>query len=48
MTFDDPEDRSEGEDRHGEPVTRLEGPLRWSLNQGLLGTASIAVGAPLP
>ena len=32
-------------DRRGEPVGRLEGPLRWAVD---LNDASLAIAAPLP
>ena len=32
-------------DYGGQPVARLEGPLRWALD---LGGASVAIGGPLP
>ena len=32
-------------DRHGQPVRRLEGPLRWAVD---LHEASVAIAGPLP
>ena len=32
-------------DQDGQPVPRLEGPLRWAVD---LSTASVAIGGPLP
>ena len=32
-------------DRHGQPVGRLEGPLRWAVD---LSAASVAIAGPLP
>ena len=40
MTYENP-----GQDYHGEPVPRLEGPLRWALD---LNGASLAIEGPLP
>ena len=31
---------------YGQPVGRLEGPLRWAVD--LYGEASVAIGGPLP
>ena len=43
MTFEDPE-----EDHHGQPVPRLEGPLRWAVDVCLHGnSSSVAIAAPL-
>ena len=33
-------------DEHGEPMPRLEGPLRWAVDLG--GRASVAAAGPLP
>ena len=40
MTFDDP-----GQPWHGEPVPRLQGPLRWAVD---LHNDSVAIAGPLP
>ncbi len=42
MTFDAPDD-----DCHGEPVARLDGPLRWAVD--LIGPSdSVGIDGPLP
>ena len=40
MTYENPE-----KGYHGEPVSRLEGPLRWAVD---LANTSVAIAGPLP
>ena len=37
-------------DRHGRPVARLEGPLRWAVEMASTSTRpwSVTIGGPLP
>ena len=35
-------------DRHGDPVGRLEGPLRWAVDVGMSSGAAIEGHLPLP